>query len=170
MLSNPLITLVLNGGFMKIILSLLIILGLTACAERSLFKPENRSVMHEQDLSLESEVKLIAAVGQPIVRNADGTLCYGPQPDATIDRDLSGNRTSGSLLSATDDEKGLGGRNPNVLITRDILFQSCLAEARLKLSDAERKELFLKTLDVIQAMNSVSLDGESIESDFGTAD
>ena len=170
MLSNPLITLVLNGGFMKIILSLLIILGLTACAERSLFKPENRSVMHEQDLSLESEVKLIAAVGQPIVRNADGTLCYGPQPDATIDIDLSGNSISGSLLSATDDEKGLGGRNPNVLITRDILFQSCLAEARLKLSDVERKELFLKTLDVIQAMNSVSLDGESIESDFGTAD
>jgi len=125
--------------------------------------------MHEQDLSLESEVKLIAAVGQPIVRNADGTLCYGPQPDATIDIDLSGNSISGSLLSATDDEKGLGGRNPNVLITRDILFQSCLAEARLKLSDVERKELFLKTLDVIQAMNSVSLDGESIESDFGTA-
>ena len=148
---------------MKIVLSLLMILGLIGCSE-------NISVMHETDLSLESEVTLISAVGQPIVKNSDGTICYGPQPDGTINKSLSGAGTSGLTAGATDDEAYLGGRNPNVLISRDILFQSCLAETRLKLSNEERKALFSRTLDVIQAINSVPLDGASIETDVGSVD
>jgi hypothetical protein len=148
---------------MKIVLSLLIILGLIGCSE-------NISVMHETDLYLESEVTLIAAVAQPIVKNSDGTICYGPQPDGTINKSLFGGGTNGMTLGGTDDEAYLGGRNPNVLISRDILFQSCLAETRLQLSDEERKALFSRTLDVIQAINSASLDGTSIEADSGSVD
>ena len=126
--------------------------------------------MHETDLYLESEVTLIAAVAQPIVKNSDGTICYGPQPDGTINKSLFGGGTNGMTLGGTDDEAYLGGRNPNVLISRDILFQSCLAETRLQLSDEERKALFSRTLDVIQAINSASLDGTSIEADSGSVD
>ena len=91
-------------------------------------------------------------------------------PDGTINKSLSGAGTSGLTSGGTDDEAYLGGRNPNVLISRDILLQSCLAETRLKLSNEERKALFSRTLDVIQAINSVPLDGASIETDVGSVD
>lgn len=148
---------------MKLVLLILISLGLIGCAE-------NLDVMHQSDLNLESEVTLIAPVAQPIVKNPDGTYCYGPQPDGAINISRSGTGINGGTVTGVDDEAYLGGRNPNVLISRDLLFQSCLAEARLKLSNEERKALFSRTLDIIQAINSESLDGEAIESDTAAAD
>ncbi|MDA9789675.1 hypothetical protein N9B69_01585 [Amylibacter sp.] len=150
---------------MKAPFLILIALGLGGCAE-------NLSVMHEKKINLESDATLIGSGALPIVRNADGTLCFGPQPDSSINVDVSGGLTSqmGSALNLKDDdnEASLGGRNPNVLITRDLLFQSCLAETRLKLSAKQRKELFEKTLGVIQAINSQSLEGSAIENDQAT--
>lgn len=148
---------------MKLVLLILISLGLIGCAE-------NLDVMHQSDLNLESEVTLIAPVAQPIVKNPDGTYCYGPQPDGAINISRSGTGINVGTVTGVDDEAYLGGRNPNVLISRDLLFQSCLAEARLKLSNEERKALFSRTLDIIQAINSESLDGEAIESDTAAAD
>jgi hypothetical protein len=148
---------------MKLVLLILISLGLIGCAE-------NLDVMHQSDLNLESEVTLIAPVAQPIVKNPDGTYCYGPQPDGAINISRSVTGINGGTVTGGDDEAYLGGRNPNVLISRDLLFQSCLAEARLKLSNEERKALFSRTLDIIQAINSESLDGEAIESDTAAAD
>jgi hypothetical protein len=148
---------------MKLVLSILISFGLSGCAE-------NLDVMHQTDLNLESEVTLIAAVAQPVVKNPDGTICYGPQPDGSINISRSGTAINDQSISGSDDEAYLGGRNPNVLISRDLLFQSCLAEARLKLSNAERKALFSRTLDIIQTINSGSLDGAAIESDIAVAD
>jgi len=148
---------------MKLVLLILIGLGLIGCAE-------NLDVMHQSDLNLESAVTLIAPVAQPIVKNPDGTYCYGPQPDGAINISRSGTGINGGTGTGSDDEAYLGGRNPNVLISRDLLFQSCLAEARLKLSNEERKALFSRTLDIIQAINSESLDGEAIESDTAAAD
>ena len=148
---------------MKIVLLILISLGLIGCAE-------NLDVMHQSDLNLESAVTLIAPVAQPIVKNPDGTYCYGPQPDGAINISRSGTGINAGTVTGSDDEAYLGGRNPNVLISRDLLFQSCLAEARLKLSNEERKALFSRTLDIIQAINSESLDGEAIESDTAAAD
>jgi len=145
---------------MKIYVLILAAFGLSGCAE-------NLSVMHEKKLDLESDVTLIGSGALPIVKNADGTYCFGPQPDSSISVDISADSSTSPLSSVmdNDDESSLGGRNPNVLITRDLLFHSCLAEARLKLSKKERKELFEKTLSVIQTVNGQSLEGSSVISD-----
>jgi len=124
----------------------------------------NIDAHHREAGSLSSELTLVGPSSQPIVRNPDGTLCYGPQPDASIDESAGG---ALKVLSFGDssDELPLGGRNPNVLVTRDILFQSCLAETRLKLDREERIKLFYKTLDVIQVINAKTLDGAAVTSD-----
>lgn len=145
---------------MKVYFLILVAFGLSGCAE-------NLSVMHEKKVDLETDVTLIGSGALPIVKNADGTYCFGPQPDSSISLDLSADSSTSPLSSVTDNdnESSLGGRNPNVLITRDLLFQSCLAESRLKLSKKERKELFEKTLSVIQAVNGQSMEGSSVVSD-----
>lgn len=121
-------------------------------------------VYHQGNRDLASELTLLGATAQPIIRKGDGSLCFGPQPDATIDED--GAAGTGSFgVGVGDNELPLGGRNPNVLITRDIFFQSCLAESRLNLDRAERIALFNRTLDLVRAINSASLEGASINSD-----
>ena len=139
---------------------MLVAFGLSGCAE-------DLSVMHETKVDLESDLTIIGSGALPIVKNVDGTYCFGPQPDSSISLDLSAQSGTSPLSSVTDNdnESSLGGRNPNVLITRDLLFQSCLAESRLKLSKKERKELFEKTLSVIQAINGRSVEGSSVVSD-----
>lgn len=121
-------------------------------------------VHHQGNREMISELTLLGPTAQPIVRNSDGSICYGPQPDATIDEDGAAGVRSFSL-GVGDDELPLGGRNPNVLITRDIFFQSCLAEARLKLDRTERLALFNRTLELVRAVNSASLEGASVDSD-----
>lgn len=121
-------------------------------------------VHHQGNRALMSELTLLGPTAQPIVRNSDGSICYGPQPDATIDEDGAAGVGSFSF-GVGDNELPLGGRNPNVLITRDIFFQSCLAESRLNLGPAERLALFNRTLELVRVVNSVSLEGSSIESD-----
>ena len=121
-------------------------------------------VHHQAETTISSDATFLSSTAQPIIRNADGSICYGPQPDSTVDDDISmGTQFAG--LGASDNEIPLGGRNPNVLITLDIFFQACLAEARLNLTGAQRVDLFNKTLDLVRAVNTASLEGASISSD-----
>ena len=126
-------------------------------------------VHHFETKKLGESLTLIAGGAQLIVSNSDGTVCFGPPPDATTDLGMAANvsiLSGGGSDSVTggEEEIPLGGRNPNVLITRDLLFQSCLAEARFELTREERIEHFSRTLKVIQALNGQSLEGVSVES------
>ncbi len=122
-----------------------------------------------KDIDLEKQITLVGAGGLPIVRNDDGTFCYGPMPDAALDEGVSGgvNTIGVSSFSGGEGqiETPLGGRNPNVLITRDIFFQTCLAESRLNMNRDERMELLHKTLEAVVKINTKSLDGDSIKTD-----
>lgn len=121
-------------------------------------------VHHQADSEIPLGVRLISSTAQIIVNNGDGTVCYGPPADATIDLDGS-TSFKGVSLGAGDNEIPLGGRNPNVLVTRDILFQACLAEARMDLSKNERKALFNSVLKTISDVNAQTLEGESVSTD-----
>ena len=126
-------------------------------------------VHHRAEANISSDATFLSSTAQPIIRNADGSICYGPQPDSTVDDDTSmGTQCIG--LGGSDNEIPLGGRNPNVLITRDIFFQACLAEARLNLNGAQRVDLFNRTLDLVRAVNTASLDGASVSSDSDSGD
>lgn len=121
-------------------------------------------VYHQADNDMPQGIRLISPTAQIIVNNGDGTVCFGPPADATID--LDGSASSGTFRAgASDDEIPLGGRNPNVLVTRDILFQACLAESRLGLSKNERKALFQNVLDLIRDINAQTLEGDSVTTD-----
>ncbi|MEM9300983.1 MAG: hypothetical protein AAGE01_02670 [Pseudomonadota bacterium] len=126
-------------------------------------------VHHFEDQSLQRDLTMITSSTQLIIRNPNGTVCVGPPPDAGSDLAYGASVSivsSGSGGgSAGDDEMSLGGRNPNVLITRDIFFQGCLAEARLELSKAERRKLFGQILDAVTKINAQSLEGAGISSD-----
>lgn len=134
------------------------LIALTGCVST-----DTDPVRHHH-VQLGQEVTLIGSSGRPIVKNPDGSVCYGPMPDAGLDR---GEAVGFRLASAGDGEAEvpLGGRNPNVLITRDIFFQTCLAEARLNMTREERLELLNKTLDIIVQINAQSLEGEAVKSD-----
>ncbi len=142
-------------GLSAIVLGILAILK-SGCA--------NIDVHHRESGPLTSDLTLIGPSSQPIVRNADGTFCYGPPPDSSID-EQAGGAVKWFSFGNNADELPLGGRNPNVLVTRDILFQSCLAEARLKLDREERIKLFYKTLEVLQGINSKTLEGAAVTTD-----
>lgn len=127
-------------------------------------------VHHYDTRSIGSSMTLLSSSSQIIITNADGTVCVGPPPDATADLGFSagvsvfsggGNDSAGGA----EEEIPLGGRNPNVLVTRDILFQSCLAESRLDLNADERKAHFAATLQLVQQINAQSLEGEGVEND-----
>lgn len=146
---------------MKLLTSLVIsMVVLSGCANIK----DLGDVYHQAERVIGDDLTLLSASAQPIVRNPDGTICYGPHPDTTIDIDGAAG-TKGVTLAAGDNELPIGGRNPNVLITRDIFFQSCLAEARLGLSNKERRELFDKTLETVAQINSGSLEGAYVQSD-----
>jgi len=121
----------------------------------------NIDVHHRESGMLAPGLTLVGPSSQPIVRNEDGTICYGPPPDASID-EQAGGAVKWFSFGDNNDELPLGGRNPNVLITRDLLFQSCLAESRLKLNNEQRIKLFYKTLAIVQSINGKSLDGNAV--------
>lgn len=121
-------------------------------------------VHHQADGNIPNGIRLMSSTAQIIVNNGDGTVCYGPPADATIDLDAS-TSFKGLQLGAGDNEIPLGGRNPNVLLTRDILFQACLAESRMDLSKNERKALFNSVLKTISDINTQTLEGESVSTD-----
>ena len=131
-------------------------------------------VHHYSTRQLGPSLSMVTSSSQLVVTNADGSVCVGPPPDATADLGFSANvalvgGAQDGSAGGGEEELPLGGRNPNVLITRDLLFQSCLAEARLKLSPDERKAHYQNLLQVITAINAKTLDGAAIQSDAESA-
>ena len=119
------------------------------------------------------EIYMIGPSTQLVVQRRDGRLCFGPAPDAAPEKDTSFTLALPLTVNTSDNESGsrvseelpLGGRNPNVLITRDLLFHSCLIESQLNLSADELREFWKSTLDAIVKINGQSLDGASITTD-----
>lgn len=126
-----------------------------------------------QQITGTNSVYMVGPSTQMVVQRANGDLCFGPAPDAAPERGTAFSLQLPLTVSSTDSESGstinddlpLGGRNPNALITRDILFHACLAETRLKLSTEERRAHWKETIDAIIKINGQSLDGASIGSD-----
>lgn len=107
-----------------------------------------------------------------VVAFEDGTKCFAPAPDAVSDTGSDFSialpltvTTAGGGEAQFKDQVPLGGRNPNVLITRQILFESCLAEQRFNLSKEERLLHWQQTMQLIAAINQRSLDGLSVTND-----
>jgi hypothetical protein len=133
-----------------------------------------RDVHHYSTQQLGPSLSMVTASSQLIVTNADGSICVGPPPDATSDLGIS---ASVSVLGGAEqggaaggeEELPLGGRNPNVLVTRDLLFQSCLAEARLNLSPEERKAHHAALMQLIAGINGHTLEGVDIQTDAESA-
>jgi len=122
-------------------------------------------VHHFATQNIGTSLTMVTSSSQLIITNPDGSICVGPPPDATADMGFSagvsvfsGAGTDGA--SGNEEEVPLGGRTANVLVTRDMLFQSCLAEARLNLTPDERKAHHQALLDALVKINSQTLDGE----------
>jgi len=126
----------------------------------------------------EGTITLVGASSRYIVKNKDGSFCFGPSPDATFTDSMGTSLgltlvdTSTSSSDSMEDahsRSGLGGRNPNILITREILFETCLLVERAKLSPSQMVELYKTTLDAIVKINQRTLDGAAITSDNSEA-
>ncbi|GAB55696.1 hypothetical protein GPUN_1579 [Glaciecola punicea ACAM 611] len=130
-------------------------------------------------------ITLTGSSSRYIVKNKDGSFCFGPPPDAAFTDSMSGsmgglaltlfdnstvNSSSSDALADAHQRVGLGGRNPNVLISREILFESCLLMEKANLTSAQMIDLYKITLDAIVQINAKSLDGNSIKSDNGASE
>lgn len=130
-------------------------------------------------------ITLTGSSSRYIVKNKDGSFCFGPPPDAAFTDSMSGsmgglaltlfdnssvNSSSSNALADAHQRVGLGGRNPNVLISREILFESCLLMEKANLTSAQMIDLYKTTLDAIVQINAKSLDGNSIKSDNGASE
>jgi hypothetical protein len=122
-----------------------------------------------------SEMTLLGASSRIVIRNADGSLCVGPPPDAAFS-DSKSNDLGVTLVNVDNSETNdsvsnaharlpLGGRNPNVLVTRDLLFEACLFSQRANLSQEQQLKLYRETLYTIQKVNNGSLDGAAVTTD-----
>jgi hypothetical protein len=125
-------------------------------------------VHHFSTRRIGDSLTLLTSSSQIIVTNPDGSVCVGPPPDATADMGMAASVAliggkGGDGVGSEEEELPLGGRNPNVLVTRDLLFQSCLAESRLALSSDERKAHYQALLDLLAKINSDSLEGKNVE-------
>jgi len=99
-------------------------------------------------------------------RPDDGlTLCAEPAPDAAVstDEDLAVALTLVDLRDGADqarageEESSLGGRYPNVLVTRELFFRLCEFMANTPLTAEERIALFRSTLDSVNTINGAPL-------------
>lgn len=119
-----------------------------------------------------------AAVRNVTVRDRKNSriICAEPMPDAAFDQeeeadwDLSfisfGGDEKGEEESASV-EAGLGGRSPNVLITREILFRYCEFISNVEFTSKEKAEMFKDVLDSLVKINQVSL-GKGTRAEAGT--
>lgn len=117
-------------------------------------------------------ISTTSASSQMVVTFEDGKQCFAPPPDAATDTGsdvaialpLSVSNTNAGAGNFQD-QVPLGGRNPNVLITRQIMFESCLAEQRFELTREERILHWQRTLQMVALINQRSLEGLSVRSD-----
>jgi len=120
-----------------------------------------------------------AAVRNMVVRDKDSgrIICAEPMPDAAFDDedefdwdfsfisfggDEKGEEQSGSV------EAGLGGRSPNVLITREVLYRFCEFIGNTDFTNDEKAAMFKDVLDSVVEINKVSL-GTGTRAQAGTS-
>jgi len=142
---------------------------LTACAGDPRSGHEITPLVQTQDISL------VGASSRAVVKTKNGSYCFGPSPDAAFN-DTMGMGFNLELLTFGDDNtddsfddahlrNNLGGRNPNVLITRELLFEACIMGDRANLTQQQMIDIYKATLGTIEKINSQSLDGAGIRTD-----
>ncbi len=155
-----------------------LILVLSGCVAGPQVGHEVSSVI--PDPKNEGAITLVGSSSRYVVKNKDGSFCFGPPPDAAFTDsmgasigmtlvDVSKNEGSSDALEDAHQRSGLGGRNPNVLISREILFELCLLQERADLTSDQMVGLYETTLDAIVKINANSLDGDNITSDNGNS-
>jgi hypothetical protein len=155
---------------LKRFLTILWTCSLTACAAT-----DPKSGHEVTQINRVGDLSLVGASSRLVVKNSNGSHCFGPPPDAAFS-DSMGMGVNISMLNFGDDttsdsfddahiRNNLGGRNPNVLITRELLFEACLLADRAGLTPSQMVEIYKATLSTIEKINSQSLDGENITSD-----
>lgn len=163
----------MNKRFSLIVMVLVTNL-LYGCATASIPGHELGSV--QPDPQHNGSITLSGSSSRYIIKNKDGSYCVSPAPDAAFTDssagglnltlvNTGGNNASSDSIENAHQRLGLGGRNPNVLITREILFETCLLIGRAGLNSAQMLELYKSSLDAITQINKQSLDGNAIKSD-----
>ena len=146
-----------------------IVCSLAACASPD---PLAVNLHRGQNLTLHSTT---AAVSSTVVRAVGDNriICAQPQPDASIS-ESEGASVSIALAKVSGDEQAseqsgenensLGGRDPNVLITRELLFRQCEFLGNSNLTDQQKIDLYNATLSAIVTINQAALgDGTEVE-------
>jgi hypothetical protein len=93
-------------------------------------------------------------------------ICDDPGPDAALN-EFADSGFSISLIKVGDTgdgqnsnsigEAGLGGRSPNVLITRELLYRFCEFAGNTTLTDDQRIALYQATLNAVVSINQTNL-------------
>lgn len=87
--------------------------------------------------------------------------CFAPSPDAVREASgglslnlpsIAGEPSASGSNSAQIQGLSLGGRNPAILITREIMYRTCEFSNNFSLSKDEAKEFYLKNLDFLKAV------------------
>ncbi len=112
-------------------------------------------------------------------KNSEATLCLAPSPDAAFDEQV-GEGFSLSLVDASrDDSQGfseseaeasLGGRSPNVLITREIFYRLCELFVNTSLTDEQKVALYQTTLNSVIQGNAINLGSSTAAEASASAD
>jgi hypothetical protein len=155
--------------------SLSIFCLLTSCATT---KPLETQVLKTQVNSL-TTIPAIARIN--MVKSPSDSICscITPVPDAlyNVNDGFSLGLTSKlgkeqAGLSESETEVGLGGRSPNVLITREMYFRLCEFLSNGTYSKETKVELFKATLEAITLVNknnlSIKIANQTSDSDIKT--
>lgn len=89
--------------------------------------------------------------------NGRQLACRAPQSDSSLNRSVGGSLSAGFAtgtdgISDTNSETStnLGGRDPSVLIVREVLFRSCELTMNVNASEEKAEELFYKSLGILE--------------------
>jgi len=106
-------------------------------------------------------------------------ICDDPGPDAALN-EFADAGFSFSLVKVGDTgdgqnsdsigEAGLGGRSPNVLITREVFYRFCEFAGNTTLTDDQRIALYQATLDAVVSINQTNLGNGSADTSSSAID
>jgi hypothetical protein len=95
----------------------------------------------------------------------NGHICLAPPPDSAEDSGADLNIAFPLSVSSStggagtyEDQIPLGGRGGNALVTRDLIFETCLSEQRHDLTRQEKLDRWDRMLDAIVKINGHPLD------------
>lgn len=124
---------------------------LTACQTTS--QEHQQSFVDLQDSKDSYAFVTLPNAGRTVVvssKDSDEVLCLVPTADFAEANSLGVSIAPGKGISEGQSDLGLGGRSSSVLITREILYRSCEFITRYTDSNDEAKEIFFRTLDIVQ--------------------